>query len=823
MVNQAFVNVGRDLASKISPCAQIPSTPKYGLSSPIGNSLVILPVDNAQVERLVKSLRSNCATGWDDIPAKILKNSSDVLVPPITHLCNLAINSGIFPLALKNAIVHPIYKSGDKESVTNYRPISVLSSISKILERILNNCLTEYLDKYQIIARNQYGFRAGVSTEDAVADFSCAVVSKLDKQFKCYGIFLDLSKAFDTVSVPILMTKLEQIGIRGITLQLFCDYLTDRSQCVKIDSYVSKNEPLSYGVPQGSILGPTLFLVYINDLCTLKMPNTEIFTYADDTALLIYDVDWESAKLRAESSLRVVMEWLSSNLLTLNLSKTQYLCFNISNRVKQNSGLRIKAHYCSTSTNCQCPTIDKTDSIRYLGVILDDKLNWGSHINSLYPAKLKLSEDFIMKHFLAGLLLKQVEQSLREAPQKRRSALGVLRAQLTKHEHDDRYAARTRRARVARLYAPWLTTVLDIAPVQWGQLEQSLREAPQKRRCALGVLRAQLTKHEHDDRYAARTRRARVARLYAPWLTVVLAEAGGTTLREAPQKRRCALGVLRAQLTKHEHDDRYAARTRRARVARLYAPWLTVVLGSTARRGQLEQSLRSAPQKRRSALGVLRAQLTKHEHDDRYAARTRRARVARLYAPWLTVVLGTVLFISRTPLQSPHQNAHRLVAKSLASPVYENGHDKPDGEAILHPIINNTQKEVASAHSTPRKNRLTLHFDHTPVRNSAHFKDPPVILNTMHGKDQHNNLSHSSLESVSTMSGGDSLPRNLAKPDLSEIGDQVNRFGVMSPEEVRDVLLCFLFVLKYLDEDRLVEWWKTHTPAQTHAFFNVLE
>ncbi|KAG7311678.1 hypothetical protein JYU34_002731 [Plutella xylostella] len=223
---------------------------------------------------------------------------------------------------------------------------------------------------------------------------------------------------------------------------------------------------------------------------------------------------------------------------------------------------------------------------------------------------------------------------------------------------------------------------------------------------------------------------------------------------------------------------------------------------------QVEQSLREAPQKRRSALGVLRAQLTKHEHDDRYAARTRRARVARLYAPWLTTVL---------------ENAHRLVAKSLASPVYENGHDKPDGEAILHPIINNTQKEVASAHSTPRKNRLTLHFDHTPVRNSAHFKDPPVILNTMYGKDQHNNLSHSSLESVSTMSGGDSLPRNLAKPDLSEIGDQVNRFGVMSPEEVRDVLLCFLFVLKYLDEDRLVEWWKTHTPAQTHAFFNVLE
>ncbi|RVE53287.1 hypothetical protein evm_002120 [Chilo suppressalis] len=229
---------------------------------------------------------------------------------------------------------------------------------------------------------------------------------------------------------------------------------------------------------------------------------------------------------------------------------------------------------------------------------------------------------------------------------------------------------------------------------------------------------------------------------------------------------------------------------------------------------QVEQSLREAPQKRRTALGVLRSLLTKHEHDDRYRTRQCRARLAHLYAPWLTIVLG---------------NAHRLVTKSLASPVVENGHDRPDGDATVAPAITrNTelgiQKEVASANSTPRRNRLTLHFDHTPVRHSAHFKDPPVVQTSqLYGKDNTNNMSQSSLESVSTMSGGDSLPRNIGRLDLNEIGDQVNRFGVMSAEEVRDVLLCFLFVLKYLDEERLVEWWKTHSPAQQQAFFNVLE
>ncbi|XP_075992073.1 dedicator of cytokinesis protein Ziz isoform X1 [Anticarsia gemmatalis] len=225
---------------------------------------------------------------------------------------------------------------------------------------------------------------------------------------------------------------------------------------------------------------------------------------------------------------------------------------------------------------------------------------------------------------------------------------------------------------------------------------------------------------------------------------------------------------------------------------------------------QVEQSLREAPLKRRMALSVLRALLTKHEHDDRYRSRQCRARLAYLYSPWLNIVLD---------------NAHRLMTKTLASPLVENGHDKTDGDATMNPVLNSTQKEAASANSTPRRNRLTLHFDHTPIRNSTHFKEPPNISNNhnLYGKDHANNMSQSSLESVSTMSGGDSLPRNVGHLDLSEIGDQVNRFGVMSAEEVRDVLLCFLFVLKYLDDERLVDWWRSLSVAHQQSFFNVLE
>lgn len=385
-VNKYFVNIGKDLASKLIPPGTVPSIQSTLDMAPQCNSLGIIPVTQEQVAAIIASLRSNCATGWDNIPALVIKQSQNVLVAPITHVCNISITTGVFPNSFKKAIVTPVFKGGNRNHVTNYRPISVLSALSKILERILSDCLTKYLTKYNIISKNQYGFRSGMSTEDAVINFSKSVVHKLDNSFKCYGIFLDLSKAFDTVSVPILISKLESIGIRGLPLDIFKDYLFNRSQAVKIDTVVSEEEQIGHGVPQGSILGPTLFLIYVNDLCNMKLQTCDIFTYADDTALLVYGRDWLETRTRAENYLREVMLWLSSNLLTLNIEKTKYVRFYLPHSPKPPvETLSLTAHSCVTSlsSKCSCLPLTNVGNIRYLGVLLDERMDWRPQVEAL--------------------------------------------------------------------------------------------------------------------------------------------------------------------------------------------------------------------------------------------------------------------------------------------------------------------------------------------------------------------------------------------------------------------------------------------------------
>lgn len=211
------------------------------------------------------------------------------------------------------------------------------------------------------------------------------VTNKLDEKLKCYGVFLDLSKAFDTVSVPTLVKKLELIGIRGIALEIFKDYLSDRFQRVKIQSFVSDDLPLKFGVPQGSILGPTLFLVYINDLCLANLENCEIFTYADDTALLIYDISWVRARCRAETILRSIMTWLADNLLTLNVEKTKLIRFFLPNtRPLPAESCTLKVHTCNyNEVCCSCRSLSVVKHVKYLGVYVDEKLDWRAHIENL--------------------------------------------------------------------------------------------------------------------------------------------------------------------------------------------------------------------------------------------------------------------------------------------------------------------------------------------------------------------------------------------------------------------------------------------------------
>lgn len=418
-VNDFFANVGKQLAECINDSKSsidIPNTTS-NTSTPV-SSFVLLDTDVQEVHSVLMNLKSESAPGWDGIQTKFLKMVSPIIVPVITHLTNLCFRNGVFPSCLKKSIVTPVHKGGETDNVNNFRPISVLPAVSKILEKLINSRLIDYLDKFNILSNTQFGFRKGKSTEDAVVALTNLVTQKLDKGMKSLAIFLDLKKAFDTVSLPILVRKMEGVGIRGTPLRLLTSYLHDRTQRVKINNYTSNDAHISYGVPQGSVLGPTLFLIYLNGLTSLSLPHGHIFSYADDTAIIFSNASWQSVFTIAEKGLNVVSEWLRSNLLTLNVAKTNYICFSIDKRTQPMTDYKLKIHSCNETdkATCRCEVVNRVTAVKYLGVHLDYRLSWHLQIDNVNNRTRKLIWIFKKLRQVATMkLLKQIYIALAQS------------------------------------------------------------------------------------------------------------------------------------------------------------------------------------------------------------------------------------------------------------------------------------------------------------------------------------------------------------------------------------------------------------------------
>ena len=310
--NNYFINVGNSLASSI----QSENDPLLYLQTNI-KSIYIPELDKIEIKSTISSM-NNSSSGYDELPASIMKQCIDSYIEPLTLLINKSIQQGVFPVELKIARIIPLYKGENNQLIHNYRPISVLPFFSKIFEKIVYKYVVDFLDDNNIFYQYQFGFRKHHSTNHAIITLVERVTKALDTGKYIVGVFLDLKKAFDTVDHSILLKKLEKYGIRGNMHKWFKSYLSFRVQFVEYNNCHSDNKQITHGVPQGSILGPLLFILYINDFSKASDLLFSIL-FADDTSVFIEGTAYSSIIKDINTELEKVDKWLKSNKLSVNI------------------------------------------------------------------------------------------------------------------------------------------------------------------------------------------------------------------------------------------------------------------------------------------------------------------------------------------------------------------------------------------------------------------------------------------------------------------------------------------------------------------------
>ena len=310
------------------------------LSNESSTTIFLQPTDKEEITHIISSLNSNKASGTNSIPYRILFLLKNEISKQLADLFNISFITGVFPSVLKTAKVVPVFKKDSKLDYNNYRPISLLPNIEKILEKLMYKRLYTFLNNNNAIYNLQFGFRQQYSTSHALINITENIRKALDGGNISCGVFVDLQKAFDSVDHKILLAKLNHYGIRGVSNDWFKSYLSNRSQYVSINGYESGLVALNCGVPQGSVLGPLLFLLYINDL-NQAIKFCKVHHFADDTNLLCLSNSIKKLNKLVNADLKHLVNWLNANKISLNVKKTKMVIFK-SKQKKFEGDLKIR-------------------------------------------------------------------------------------------------------------------------------------------------------------------------------------------------------------------------------------------------------------------------------------------------------------------------------------------------------------------------------------------------------------------------------------------------------------------------------------------------
>jgi len=419
--NNFFTSVGLKISETVKPTNIKPED-----YMPVLQDLQELDLgttNQVHVCDIIKSLQSKNSMDIDGISTKLLKFLSIELSWPLAHIFNLSLINGVFPDRLKSSRTVPIFKSGRNDLCDNYRPIALLSTLSKILEKMVSVKLVNHLDRNNILYDHQYGFQRNKSTEHSIIHALNHISKAMNENKYSIGVFFDLKKAFDVCSHDILLMKLSRMGISGTALNWFKSYLSNRTQKVDINGKLSESRKIKISILQGSILGPILFLCYINDLYSVT--NLLTLMYADDTFTLDSGEDLNTLITNVNAEINKIAVWFRANKLAVNISKTKYIIFRMKSKKLgpntpdiiynenepdqpfDNTLITILERYHDNHENADCR------SYKYLGIFLDEHLSLDTHTTHLIN---KLSRSLYCikqaKHIIPLNGMKALYQSL---------------------------------------------------------------------------------------------------------------------------------------------------------------------------------------------------------------------------------------------------------------------------------------------------------------------------------------------------------------------------------------------------------------------------